>query len=96
MGKCYPYPKVIAEIRINSEPYKGINPTTRHIQARRAPRVAIVHDAIKEPGRVLLHPSAIFHAYTSADTLCVARTLSHCTPVKQGKVLSNSMTHDTT
>jgi hypothetical protein len=26
-----------AEIRINSEPCKGINPTTRHTQARRAP-----------------------------------------------------------
>jgi hypothetical protein len=29
-GKCYPYPRAIAEIRINSQPCKGINLTTWH------------------------------------------------------------------
>jgi hypothetical protein len=32
--KCYPYPRVIVEIWINSKSYKGINLTTRHTQAR--------------------------------------------------------------
>jgi hypothetical protein len=58
--------------------------------------VATIHNVIKESGRVLPHPSVVFHAYASADTLWVARTLSHCTPVKQGKVSSNSVTHEAT
>jgi hypothetical protein len=40
--------------------------------------------------------SAVFHTYASADTLWVAQTLSHCTPVKRGKVSSNSVTHKAT
>jgi hypothetical protein len=30
--------------------------------------VATVHDAVKESGRVLPHPSDVFHVYASADT----------------------------
>jgi hypothetical protein len=30
--------------------------------------VVTVHDVVKESGRVLPHPSAVFHAYASADT----------------------------
>jgi hypothetical protein len=60
------------EIRINFQPSKGINLTTRHTQARMAPRVAIVHDAVKESGQVPPHPSAIYHTYASADTPWVA------------------------
>jgi hypothetical protein len=70
--------------------------TTRHTQARRAPRVATVHDAIKESGRVQPRPSAIFYAYASADTLLVAQTLFYCTAVKRGKVSSKSSTHEAT
>jgi hypothetical protein len=84
------------EIRINNQPCKGINLTTQHTQARRAPRVATVHDVTKKSCRVLPHPSAIFHVYALADTPCVAQTLSHYTSVKQGKVLSNSSTHEGT
>jgi hypothetical protein len=62
-----------AEIQINSQPCKGIKPTTRHTQDRRAPRVATVHYVVKESGRVLPCPSVIFHAYASADTPWVAR-----------------------
>jgi hypothetical protein len=40
----------VAEIRINSQPCNGINLTTRHTWARREPRVATVHDAVKESG----------------------------------------------
>jgi hypothetical protein len=58
--------------------------------------VATVHDVIKESGRVLPRPSAVFHAYASVDTTWVARTLSHCTPVKRGKVSSNLSTHEAT
>jgi hypothetical protein len=61
----------VMEIRINSQPCKGINLATRHKQARRAPRVATVRDMIKESARVLPRPSAIFHTYASADTLWV-------------------------
>jgi hypothetical protein len=43
-----------------------------------------------------LAPSVVFHAYASADTSWVARILSHCTPVKRGKVLSNLLAHEAT
>jgi hypothetical protein len=84
------------EIRINSQPCKGINLTTRHTQARRAPRVATLHDVTKKSGWVLPRPNVIFHAYASADTPWVAQTLSHYTSVKWGKVSSNSSAHEAT
>jgi hypothetical protein len=46
---------------------------TQHMWATEATRVATVHDTVKESGRVLPHPSAIFHMYGSADTPWVAR-----------------------
>jgi hypothetical protein len=58
--------------------------------------VATIHNMTKKSGRVLPHPSAVFHAYASADTPWVARTLSHYTSVKRGKVSSNSLTHEAT
>jgi hypothetical protein len=58
--------------------------------------VATVHDAVKELGRVLPHPSDIIHVYASMDTPWVAQTLSHCAPVKRGNVSSNSVTHKAT
>jgi hypothetical protein len=84
------------EIRINSQPCKGINLTTWHTQAWRAPRVATIHDVTKKLGRVLPRPSAVFHMYASADIPCVARTLSHYTSMKLGKVSFNSSTHHAT
>jgi hypothetical protein len=53
--------------------------TTWHTWARRAPRVARVHDdyQIGEPGPP--YPSVVFHTYASADTSWAARTLSHYT-----------------
>jgi hypothetical protein len=62
----------VVEIRINNQPYNGINLTIWHTQARRTPRVAIVHDAVEESGRVLPHPSVVFYMYALADTLWVA------------------------
>jgi hypothetical protein len=61
-----------------------------------APRVSTIHGVTKKPGRVLPHPSAIFHVYASADTPWVTRTLSHYTAVKRGKVSSNSSPHKAT
>jgi hypothetical protein len=58
--------------------------------------VAIVHNVVKESGRVLPRPSVVFHAYALADTPWVARTLSHYTLVKRGKISSSSTTHEAT
>jgi hypothetical protein len=84
----------VMEIRINNQRCKGINLTTRHTQAWRAPRVATIHDVTKKPGRVLPHPGAVVHAYASTDIPWVAWTLSHFTSVKWGKVSSNSLKHE--
>jgi hypothetical protein len=46
---------------------------------------------IKESGQVLPCPSVIFHTKTSTGSPWVARTLSHCTSVKRGKLSSNSV-----
>jgi hypothetical protein len=86
----------VTEIRINNQPCKGINLTTRHTQARRAPRVATIHDVTKKLGRVLPRPSVVFHAYASVDISWVARSLSHYTSVKWGKVSSNFSKHEAT
>jgi hypothetical protein len=95
-NKPSPMSKGVMEIRINNQLCKGINLAIGHKWARRAPRVATVHDMIKKSGRVLLHPSTAFHAYASVDKSWVARTLSHCTPMKRGKASSNSSTHEAT
>jgi hypothetical protein len=95
-NKPSPMSEGVAEIWINNQPYNGINLTTQHTQARRAPRVAIIHDVTKKLGRVLPRPSVVFHAYASTDTPWVARTLSHYTSMKWGKVSFNSSTHEAT
>jgi hypothetical protein len=41
---------------------------------------------------VLRHPSDVFHMKTLMGSPWVARTLSYCTTVKQGKASSNSAT----
>jgi hypothetical protein len=50
----------------------------------------------KKSGRVLPHPSAVFHVYASADTPWVTEHYPICTPMKRGKVSSNSSTHEAT
>jgi hypothetical protein len=95
-NKPSPISEGVVEIQINSQPDKGINLITWHTQARRAPRVTTIHDTVKESSRVLPHPSAVFHAYASEDTPLMAQTLSYYTPVKWGKVSSNSSTHEAT
>jgi hypothetical protein len=78
-----------------SEGLVEIQINTTHV-GQEASRVATIHDVVKESGWVLPCPSAVFHAHVSADTPWVARTLSYCTPMKRGKVLSNSSTHEAT
>jgi hypothetical protein len=96
VNKPSPISEGVVEIRINSQSYKGINLTTRHTWATEATRVATVHDEAKKSGWVLPRPSAILHVYASADTSWMAWTLSHCTPMKWGKVSSNSSIHEAT
>jgi hypothetical protein len=55
------------------KPYKGNNQTTQHTWAIEATWVLTVHDVVKESGRVLPRPSAVFHAYASVDTPWVAQ-----------------------
>jgi hypothetical protein len=86
----------VTEIRINSHPCKGINLTTRHTQARRAPRVETVHDTVKETIRAHLTLVHVFHTYASVDTLWVAHALSHYTPIRYGRIASISAAHDAT
>jgi hypothetical protein len=61
-----------------------------------APRVATVHNAVKEMIRNHLNLVHVFHAYASADTPWVAHTLSHCTPVRYGKIAYVSVAHEAT
>jgi hypothetical protein len=58
--------------------------------------VATIHDVTKMSGRVLPRPSTIFHGDASTFTPWVARTLSHYTSVRRGKVSPNSLTHKAT
>jgi hypothetical protein len=86
----------VTEIWINNQPCKGINLKTWHTQSWRAPRLAIVHDAVKETIRAYLTLVHIFHMQASMDTPWVALALSHCTPVRYGRIASVSVTHDAT
>jgi hypothetical protein len=86
----------VAEIQINNQPCRGINLTTRHTQARRAPRVAIIHDEVKETIRAHLTRVHVFPAYASEDTPWVAYALSHYTFVRYGRIAFVSAAHDAT
>jgi hypothetical protein len=95
-NKPTPISEGVMEIRINNQPYKGINLTTQHTQARRAPRVATVHDVVKDTIRAHLTLVHVFHAYASVDTQWVAHALPHYTTVRYGRIASISATHDAT
>jgi hypothetical protein len=86
----------VTEIQINNQPCKGINLTTWHTQARRTPRVATIHDEVKETIRAHLTLVHIFHAYALADTPWVAHALSHFTSVRYGRIASVSAAHNAT
>jgi hypothetical protein len=74
------------------KPCKGNNLTTRHTWAKRAPRVAIVHNAVKETIRAHLTLVHVFHVYASVDISWVTHALSRCTPVRYGRISSVSVT----
>jgi hypothetical protein len=84
VNKPSPIFEGVAEIRINSQPCKGINLTTRHTQARRESRVATIHDEVKETIRTHLTLVHVFHAYALVDTPWVAHALSHFTSIRYG------------
>jgi hypothetical protein len=75
---------------------KGINLTTQHTRARRAPRVATVHNAVKETIMAHLTIVHVFHAYALADTPWVAQALSHFTPIRYGRIASVSAANEAT
>jgi hypothetical protein len=58
--------------------------------------VATIHDAVKETIKVHLTLVHIFHMYASADTPWVARALSHCAPVRYGRIASVLVAHNAT
>jgi hypothetical protein len=58
--------------------------------------VTTIHDEVKETIRAHLTLVHVFHAYASADTPWVAHALSHCTPVRYGRIASVSAAHDAT
>jgi hypothetical protein len=96
VNKPSPMSEGVEEIPINSQPYKGINLTIWHTQAWRAPRVATVHDVVKETIRAHLTLVHVFHAYASANIPWVIHALSHCILVRYGRVASVSTAHDAT
>jgi hypothetical protein len=61
-----------------------------------APRVATVHDVVKETIRAHLTLVHVFHAYASVDTPWVAHALSQCTPVRYTRIASVSGPHAAT
>jgi hypothetical protein len=95
-NKPSPISEGVTAIRINNQPGKGINLTTRHTQAWRAPRVATIHDEVKETIRAHLTLVHVFHAYALADTPWVAHALSHFTSVRYARIASVSAAHDST
>jgi hypothetical protein len=58
--------------------------------------VATVHEAIKEMISAHLTLVHVFHAYASVDIPWVAHALSHCTPVRYGRIASIPAEHNTT
>jgi hypothetical protein len=83
----------VVEIQINNQPCKGINLTTWHTQARKTPRVATIHNEVKEMISTHLTLVHVFHAYASTDTPWVAHALSHFTSIRYGRIASVSVAH---
>jgi hypothetical protein len=95
-NKPSPMSEGVTKIRINNQSCRGINLTTRHAQARRAPRVVTIHNEVKEMIRAHLTLEHVFHAYASADTPWVAHALSHYISIRYGRIGSVSVTHGAT
>jgi hypothetical protein len=58
--------------------------------------VATIHDVVKETIRAHVTLVHVFHTYALVDTPWVAHALSHCTPVRYGRIASVSAAHDAT
>jgi hypothetical protein len=96
VNKPSPIFEGVTDIQINSQSCKGIILKTWHMEASWAPRVATVHDAVKEMIRAHLTLVHGFYVYALADTPCVAHALFWCTPIRYGSIDSISATHDAT
>jgi hypothetical protein len=94
-GQVLPISEGIAETR-QFKPCKGNNLTTWHTRPGRTPRVATVHNVVKETIRTHLTLVHVFHTYASADIPWVSHALSHYTPVRYGRISSISAAHDAT
>jgi hypothetical protein len=91
-----PISEGVVEIRINSHHVREITWKYNTHEPQRQHEWPPFTMTIKESGWVLPHPSVIFHVKTSMGSPWVARTLSHCTFVKWGKLSSNSATVEAT
>jgi hypothetical protein len=58
--------------------------------------VTTVHDAVKETIRAHLTLVHVFHVYVLTDIPWVAHALSHCTPVRYGRIAYVSAAHNAT
>jgi hypothetical protein len=58
--------------------------------------VATIHDVNMQTIRAHLTIVHVFHVYASVDTPWVAHVLSHYTPIRYGRIVSVSVTHDAT
>jgi hypothetical protein len=77
---CILWLPTVTEIRIDSQPCKGDNLTTRHTWATKAPLVAIVHEVIKEMIRAHLSLVHVFHMisrWTSVGGPCTIPMYTH-------------------
>jgi hypothetical protein len=58
--------------------------------------VVTVHDVVRKTISAHLTLVHVFHAYASADIPWVAHALSHCTPIRYGRIASVLVAHDAT
>jgi hypothetical protein len=94
-GQVLPISEGIAETR-QFKPCKGNNLTTWHTRPGRTPRVATVHNVVKETIRTHLTLVHVFHTYVSVDTPWVAHALSHFISVRYGMIAFISAAHKAT
>jgi hypothetical protein len=66
------------------------------MEARRALRVATVHDVVMEMIRAHLTLVHVFHAYGSTATPWVVHAISQCTTIRYGRIASVSVMHEAT
>jgi hypothetical protein len=71
-------------------------PESSEVNGRPRTRVATVHNMVKKTIRAHLILVHVFHAYALVHTPWVAHVLSHCTPIRYGRIASVSAAHEAT